>query len=152
MHDEMEIMDKLIADMEAGIYEPDDKLPSENDLARLIKVAVCGHGGDRPGHDLVVVVLPGKMVYGVRVDEDAAQRDLSRQERKGAARLHQPHSTARRGDRLSGQPDEQAAGIYENYVPERLLYVRALKVRVQRGFFEQPQTGRPGMDETKTTD
>ncbi|MEK5644491.1 MULTISPECIES: GntR family transcriptional regulator [Paenibacillus] len=38
MHDEMEIMDKLIADMEAGIYEPDDKLPSENDLARLFKV------------------------------------------------------------------------------------------------------------------
>lgn len=38
MHDEMEIMDKLIADMDSGIYEADDKLPSENDLARLFKV------------------------------------------------------------------------------------------------------------------
>lgn len=38
MREEMEIMDKLISDMEAGVYEPDDKLPSENDLARLFKV------------------------------------------------------------------------------------------------------------------
>lgn len=38
MHEEMEIMDKLISDMADGTYEPDDKLPSENDLARLFRV------------------------------------------------------------------------------------------------------------------
>ncbi|WP_027416783.1 GntR family transcriptional regulator [Aneurinibacillus terranovensis] len=37
MSEEM-IMDKLIFDINAGKYEPDDKLPSENELADLFKV------------------------------------------------------------------------------------------------------------------
>ena len=38
MQEDMEIMDKLIFDIDSGKYEPDDKLPSENELADLFKV------------------------------------------------------------------------------------------------------------------
>ncbi|CAM4233495.1 GntR family transcriptional regulator [Paenibacillus alkaliterrae] len=39
MQDEVQdIVDKFIFDIRAGIYEPDDKLPSENELADLFKV------------------------------------------------------------------------------------------------------------------
>ncbi|WP_028548455.1 GntR family transcriptional regulator [Paenibacillus sp. UNC451MF] len=38
MSEEMDIMDHLIASIQAGKYEPDDKLPSENELADRFKV------------------------------------------------------------------------------------------------------------------
>ncbi|NRF94608.1 GntR family transcriptional regulator [Paenibacillus frigoriresistens] len=38
MSEEMNIMDHLIADIQAGKYDPDDKLPSENELADLFRV------------------------------------------------------------------------------------------------------------------
>ncbi|WP_019122112.1 GntR family transcriptional regulator [Brevibacillus massiliensis] len=38
MSEEMDIMDHLIADIQAGKYDPDDKLPSENELADLFRV------------------------------------------------------------------------------------------------------------------
>lgn len=38
MADEMEIIDQLISDIQSGKYDPDDKLPSENELADKIQV------------------------------------------------------------------------------------------------------------------
>lgn len=38
MSEVQEIVDKLIADITAGHYEPEDKLPSENELAELFRV------------------------------------------------------------------------------------------------------------------
>lgn len=38
MSEEMDIMDHLIASIQSGKYEPDDKLPSENELADCFKV------------------------------------------------------------------------------------------------------------------
>ncbi|MFM1652175.1 GntR family transcriptional regulator [Brevibacillus sp. B_LB10_24] len=38
MSEEMDIMDHLITDIQAGKYDPDDKLPSENELADLFRV------------------------------------------------------------------------------------------------------------------
>ncbi|MDD9266745.1 GntR family transcriptional regulator [Paenibacillus sp. GCM10023248] len=38
MSEEMDIMDHLIASIQSGKYEPDDKLPSENELADTFKV------------------------------------------------------------------------------------------------------------------
>ncbi|MFC5447424.1 GntR family transcriptional regulator [Paenibacillus aestuarii] len=38
MTEEMDIMDHLIASIQSGKYEPDDKLPSENELADWFKV------------------------------------------------------------------------------------------------------------------
>ncbi|WP_416827536.1 GntR family transcriptional regulator [Ectobacillus polymachus] len=38
MPEEMEIMDHLLADIQSGIYDPGDKLPSENELADLFRV------------------------------------------------------------------------------------------------------------------
>lgn len=38
MSEEIDILDKLIFDIDAGKYEPDDSLPSENELAQLYKV------------------------------------------------------------------------------------------------------------------
>ncbi|WP_409342842.1 GntR family transcriptional regulator [Paenibacillus sp. MBLB4367] len=38
MSEEMDIMDRLIADIQSGKYEADDKLPSENELADLYRV------------------------------------------------------------------------------------------------------------------
>ena len=38
MSEEMDIMDRLMADIQGGKYDPDDKLPSENELADLFRV------------------------------------------------------------------------------------------------------------------
>ncbi|GAA0836268.1 GntR family transcriptional regulator [Paenibacillus glucanolyticus] len=38
MSEDQEIVDKFIFDIRAGIYEPDDKLPSENEVADLFKI------------------------------------------------------------------------------------------------------------------